>query len=291
MNSALLERYNAQVRGLEDKSIRMLHGVLDSSFNRLVRRVRILARSGAPEADRNAAVLGELRQLIPAARPDKVDAYDRIFRNLFGSASKYGLTTADYLTAYMDPHRERINVSVPIEATVEAVKEARGFLARHGQTFADTSAEIIAKGITEGRPTSLIVTETRERLSVVKSRAVAIVRTETLRAYNRASDQYYTRNKVDHVVFYATSDDRTCKICKARAGKIYKRGTIAVPLHPQCRCYLAPWDLDLDRIDPDYKGARTRHRREVGEAKGGVIDLSDTLIKGMFEAQAPVPVQ
>lgn len=226
----LLERYNSALRRTEDVTITQLNRILDSSFNRLIRRTRIQIRSGKPAADRNVALLQEFRQLVPAFRPDRTDAYDRVLRSLLRTAEGRGLTVARQILR----GRRRIDVSIPLEATVSAAAQARGYLRRHGEQFATTATELVAQGIAEGRPTDAITKDLRLRLGVVKSRADVIARTEALRAYNAASSQYYAANGIDLVMWYATSDDRTCPICNARAGRIYKRASTNAPAHPRC---------------------------------------------------------
>jgi SPP1 gp7 family putative phage head morphogenesis protein len=172
---------------------------------------------------------------------------------------------------------------------VAAAAQAKGYLRRHGETFATTATETVAQAIAEGRPTDDLVNDLRLRLGVVKSRADVIARTEALRAYGSASNTYYAAQGIDLVVSYATADDRTCAICSARAGKVYKRMNIKTPYHPRCRCYLSPWDSNIADIDPDYAAFPEQHRAEV--AKTAKDPLSDDLLRSVFEAQAPVPLQ
>jgi len=287
----LIERYNRALRTAEDGTLRMLNRVLDSSFNNLVRRARIQMRSGAADpAQRNLALLQEFRQLVPAYRPDRTDAYDRIFRNLVQTANRYGLTVADELTGLVQTG-PRIDVSIPIEAAVASAAQAKGFLRKHGETFANTSAELVTRGIVEGRPTDAIVQDMRLRLGVVKSRADAIVRTESLRAYNDASNSYYAAQGIDLVMYYATADDRSCAICAPRAGQIYRRPEIKVPLHPRCRCYLAPWTDNPEDLDPDYAAMQKTHQREVARALATSTREPVSLNKaGVFEQIAPIPL-
>lgn len=288
----LLERYNKLLRTTEDGTIRLLNKVLDQSFNRLVRRTRIHMRAGySVPAQRNLALLQEFRQLIPAYRPDRVDAYDRALRSLLRDASTRGLGVAEQLTQRMAPERPRIDVSIPLDATVAAAAQARGYLRKHGERFATTAAEVVAQGIAEGRPTDAMVQDMRLRLGVVKSRAETIVRTEALRSYNQASNQYYATQGIDLVMYYATADDRSCPLCAPRAGQVYKRKDIRVPLHPRCRCYLAPWDGDLAAIDLDYAASRERHAREVQQALRTQQFAPEALNKAaVFEQIQPIPV-
>ncbi len=287
----LLERYNQLLRTSESGTLTMLNRVLDESFTRLVHRARVHMKAGYTDpAQRNMALLQEFRQLIPVFRPDRTDAYDRILRNLAGTSSRYGLTVADELTGQVKTG-PRIDVSIPIEATHAAAAQAKGYLRKHGEKFAETAAFTVAQGVAEGRPTDTMISDLRSRLGVVKSRAEAIVRTESLRAYNDASNTYYAAQGIELVMYYATADDRACPICAPRAGNIYRRQEIRVPLHPRCRCYLAPWDADIASMDPDYADMRKAHKSEVAQAVKRLGDQPVSLNKAaVFEQIAPVPV-
>lgn len=286
----VVERYNLLLRTTEDGTLRLLNRVLDQAFNRLVRRARVHMRAGyADPAQRNLALLQEFRNLVPAFRPDRVDAYDTLLRNLVGEAGTRGVEVATNLTEQMRPGRPRVDVSIPLEATVAAAAQAKGYLRKHGEAFATTSAEIVAQGVAEGRPNDALVQDMRLRLGVVKSRAETIVRTEALKAYSEASNTYYAAQGIDLVSFYVGADDRACPVCSARAGRIYKRSEIKVPLHPRCRCFLSPWDPELAAVDPKYAAGPSRHRAEV--ARETQNPLSDDLLHAVFEAQVPVPVQ
>jgi SPP1 gp7 family putative phage head morphogenesis protein len=287
----LVERYNDLLRTLEDDTVLMLDRALDAGFHRLVRRARIHMKAGYTDpAQRNLALLQEFRQLIPVFRPDRIDAYDRILRLLLQTAARYGVTVATELGDQVKPG-PRVDVSIPLEATAAAAAQAKGYLRKHGERFAATSAATIAQGVAEGRPTDAMVQDLRSRLGVVKSRAEAIVRTESLRAYNDASNTYYAAQGIELVMYYATADDRACPICAPRAGNIYRRQDIRVPLHPRCRCYLAPWDADIASMDPNYANMRKAHKKEVEQAVQRLGTAPVSLNKAaVFEQIAPVPV-
>lgn len=285
----LLERYNQLLRTSESGTLTMLNRVLDASFTRLVHRARVHMKAGYTDpAQRNLALLQEFRQLVPVFRPDRTDAYDRILRNLVGTSSRYGLTVADELTGQVKTG-PRVDVSIPIEATYAAAAQAKGYLRKHGEKFAETAAFTVAQGVAEGRPTDAMVQDLRSRLSVVKSRAETIARTESLRAFHEASNTYYSAQGIELVSWYVTADDRSCAVCGPRAGKVYRRQDIRLPAHPRCRCMVTPFDADIASMDPDYVNALRNHRREVAEAVKH--PLSDDLVRSVFEVQAPVPVR
>jgi SPP1 gp7 family putative phage head morphogenesis protein len=285
----ILEQYNDALRRTEDVSITQLNRILDAAFNRLIRRTRTQIRNPRPAVDRNLSLLQEFRELVPTFRPDRVDAYDRVLRSLLRSAQGNGISVARDLTEIVRPFGPRIDVSIPLDATVAAAAQAKGYLRRHGESFATTATETVAQAIAEGRPTDDLVNDLRLRLDVVKSRADVIARTESLRAYNTASNQYYASNGIDLVMWYATSDDRTCPICNARAGRIYKRASTNAPAHPRCRCMLSPWDPEIAAADPNYASLPQRHREEVSKvATVGPADLNKAAV---FEQFAPQPLE
>jgi hypothetical protein len=150
----LLEQYNEALRRTEDVSITQLNRILDASFNRLIRRTRVQIRTPRPAVDRNLSLLQEFRELVPAFRPDRVDGYDRVLRSLMRSAQGNGISVARDLTEIVRPGRPRIDVSIPLDATVAAAAQAKGYLRRHGETFATTATETVAQAIAEGRGTS-----------------------------------------------------------------------------------------------------------------------------------------
>jgi SPP1 gp7 family putative phage head morphogenesis protein len=287
----LLEDYNTRLKTTEEEVVQRLNVVLEASFNRLLRRTRIHLRTAYLDpAQRNLAVLQTLRQLIPSVvSPEALDAYDKALRTLIVEGQRLGLLSATSVTSQAMPTRDRIDVALPLDATLAALQQTKRYLARHGERFAELGAQLIAQGVLEGRPTSAMVRDLRERLEVVKSRGETIVRTESLRAYNAAANTYYAAQGIEEVFYYATSDDRTCPICTSRAGLIYKRGTVVVPVHPRCRCYLAPWNADTAQINPDYAAMRTQHREEV--VRSAKVLPSDILSqRSLFESLTPIPL-
>ena len=285
----LIERYNLILKEEESRTIKVLNKALDRSFNRIVRRIRVWLRTeNASKIQRDIAIGRELRGLVTAVHPGKTDEYDKVFSGVLGKAQKAGVDVANALVGQMAGNRPRIDVSIPLEATVAAAKQSHGYLRKHGERFAETTAEIVASGIAEGRSTERMIREMRDRLGVVKSRGDVIVRTESLRAYNEASNSYYAQNGIDQVLYYATADDRSCPICAPRGGKVYNRKDIRVPVHPRCRCYLAPWDPDIAAMDPDYQAAGARHQKEMEDIQ--TIEPVNLSRAGVFEQFAPTPV-
>ena len=281
----LIEAYNTALKNQEQDTINIVNKALDKSFNRLLRRTYAQLRSGQFQtAERNARVL----ELIPPLRPDQSDEYLKQFRRLLSRSTTFGLDLAGQLSKSVT--QSQVSVTVPVEAVTAAARQARGYLEKHGRTFSTTAAEVLAQGIAEVRPTELITKDLRNRLKVTKNRAEVIVRTESLRAHNEASRNYYAQNGIELVMYFATSDDRTCNVCTAQAGNVFKRNAITVPRHPRCRCYLAPYSDDVFEIDPEYDEMRKKHRKEVvSYARSKGVDLSYG--PASFETFGPNPTR
>lgn len=95
-------------------------------------------------------------------------------------------------------------------------------------------------GIAAGKGNGLIAREVRDAIGGTTARAMTIVRTETNRAYREATRQFYT--EAPGVIgwrWLAALDLRTCPICWALHGKIFKTKT-KFGTHPNCRCTLTP---------------------------------------------------
>jgi SPP1 gp7 family putative phage head morphogenesis protein len=281
----LIEAYNTALKNEEQKIIDIVNGSLDRAFNRLLRRTYGQLRSGRFQtAERNARAL----ELIPPLRPDQADEYLSAFQRLLSRSTSFGLDLAGQLSKSVKD--SQVGVTVPVEAVVAAARTARGYLERHGATFSTAAAEVLSQGVAEGRPTEEMTKDLQRRLKVTKSRAEVIVRTESLRAHNEAANAYYTQNGIDLVMYYATTDDRSCPYCTAHAGNIFKRGAIAVPRHPRCRCYLAPYSDNVWEVDPEYDNLRKKHRQEVLRyARNKGVDLSYG--PSVFEELAPIPTR
>lgn len=281
----LIEEYNAALKSQEQQTIDIVNKSLDRAFNRLLRRTYSQIRSGQFQtAERNARVL----ELIPPLLPDRSDGYLVAFRRLLSRSTSFGLDLAAQLSSSVTS--SQIAVTVPVEAVTAAARQARGYLERHGRTFSTAAAEVLAQGIAEGRPTDEITNDLKRRLRLTKVRAETIVRTESLKAHNEASRNYYAQNGIELVIYFATSDDRTCPVCTSQAGNVFKRNAITVPRHPRCRCYLAPYSDDVFDIDPQYDRMRKEHRTEVlryARSKG--VDLSYG--PASFESFAPTPAR
>jgi SPP1 gp7 family putative phage head morphogenesis protein len=68
-------------------------------------------------------------------------------------------------------------------------------------------------------------------------RATLIARTETLRAHNEGRKVFYRQVGITKVRWLIADDERTCKVCRALAGKVFGVDEVkGPPAHAACRC-------------------------------------------------------
>lgn len=98
-----------------------------------------------------------------------------------------------------------------------------------------------------------------------------IMRTEMARAATQADIIKWQNEGVDEVQWNARLESNTCEHCKERDGRVYKikQARDSVPLHPNCRCFLTPYD----RVAEAARGEQARQRQYKDE--NGNYELID----------------
>jgi SPP1 gp7 family putative phage head morphogenesis protein len=100
----------------------------------------------------------------------------------------------------------------------------------------------ITAGFEKGETVSQITKRVKEVTPMAKNKAITIARTETLAAGNAAAKQRYEAAGVEKVEYIAADDGRQCDECDSKHGNIYNIGDApSLPIHPNCRCTLAPY--------------------------------------------------
>jgi SPP1 gp7 family putative phage head morphogenesis protein len=282
---SLVERYNALLRRREDTTIQQMNRALEVAFIELMGRVRRkLGRGAFSSALVQGQLLAELRTLLPAIVPAKQDKYERMYRSLLTYSSEMGVELAQETA--QEARLQTKLASVPLESVYMAARDARKYLAKHGEAFASAASFILQNGLAQGKSIPEMTSDLRKALAIPKARAATIARTESLKASNAAADEFYRQNGIDTVIYYATVDDRTCAFCAPRAGRLYRRADIIVPIHPNCRCYLAPYNPDMsDQLD----SLRAKHRRQTQSAFSATGQAAETG-PAPFEQQVPIPI-
>lgn len=135
--------------------------------------------------------------------------------------------------------------------TIMRRDETVKWLTGSNQKISNDIAEIIQRGISEGKATGVrqlasggypagsIAEELNQYLSGYKSRASTIARTETARNYYHGEQNRYAKAGVRYVQYLAAPD--ACEECLPYAGEVFELGTEPpLPIHPNCRCDYRP---------------------------------------------------
>ena len=98
----------------------------------------------------------------------------------------------------------------------------------------------ISNGILEGKGIYKIQRDLRKTISLTKTRATMIARTEVIRSYTQGAINQYKKVGIKKFRWICSYDERTCERCSSLDGKVFKVGAEQPPLHVNCRCTIAP---------------------------------------------------
>lgn len=120
----------------------------------------------------------------------------------------------------------------------------------------DALRRTLAKGLTQGWGQDKMVREFTRTIAVPHTRAVTILRTESLRVYRETSRATYAANPdvVASWTWCCALDRRSCVACIAMHGTVHPTSE-TLDGHPRCRCAMLPttrpWrSLGVDADDP-----------------------------------------
>lgn len=101
--------------------------------------------------------------------------------------------------------------------------------------------ETIIKGLALGKGQDWYTRQVTRGLALAHSRAVTIMRTETLRVYRETSRQTYAANDalLEGWTWHANLDARTCVACALMDGTLHSNDE-TLDGHPRCRCAMVP---------------------------------------------------
>jgi SPP1 gp7 family putative phage head morphogenesis protein len=243
---ALLEKYNRAIATMEDAAIARLNTAIDQSYRNLERELRekypAIAENGRLTAmQQKILIANDLNEFLQLIKPGQQQEYEQLMTNLLQLSSTTGATLADQLVRAIEPDSPiRQFTGIPIEATALQAQDGVKRLYRHSDDFASRASAIVEQGLIQQWGARRVGDVIRRQLETTKFNAERLARTEVLSALNDAAQQRYEENGIDGVLLIPIADDRTCRLCVARAGLVYTVGKIRVPLHPFCRCMVVP---------------------------------------------------
>jgi SPP1 gp7 family putative phage head morphogenesis protein len=129
-------------------------------------------------------------------------------------------------------------------------------------------ARQIERSIVENSPEGRIADELLGVTGNLRDRALTISMTETHRAARAAALVNYEANAdaVEGWQWSSARDMRTCPLCWAMDGRIFKHGK-PMPAHVRCRCVALPW---LGEIDDYGTGEAAFARRDEEEQRASL---------------------
>lgn len=252
----LIERTNQILQRLEDQAIDRIEAALETSYRQLERQ--ILAKYPQYSADakpdllatqRALLLMDEIKELLPLLNAKLGKQIQQEFKQLLTLASQEGITlSTELMQIQAGESFVESTASIPIETVAIAAEQSYKRLEKHGAEFAGKARALINQGLIQGWGPQRIVPELRRQLGITKGRAQAIARTEVMSAQNQAAQQNYQKNGIEFVQSISTRDDRTCPLCVGRTGNVYKLGTVQVPYHVMCRCFLQSWKREWQEL-------------------------------------------
>lgn len=273
----LVRRFDMALTLLENDAVTRLDGALRLALERLevdARRLYVAGLSETATASiavreaRARLLIQQVRALldITAGSPAD-DAFTLLIRSTYQLGADNALAALSLYEAGLVSLSSTVRAEVLVRATNAAAR-----LAGHGRAFAETAERLIIDGITRGRGWGRVAAELRRETGVTRRAAEAIVRTESIVASDTARRDAYAANDVQYVQRMATMDSRVCGWCANRAGNVYRVEDAPVALHPNDRCYNAPWKPEWQELGltddawfREHRAEAIRRAEEAGE--------------------------
>lgn len=149
-------------------------------------------------------------------------------------------------------------------------------LSRYTPDFRERVTQAVIDGMVRGEGYRAVTIRVREATGILESRAETIARTSVIDASDMARRETYQEAGIDLVQRIATEDDRVCGYCAARAGNVYPVDEAPAVLHPNDRCFNAPFkrewvedglvDEDWFKRHADETIERSKDGRKTGAA-------------------------
>jgi SPP1 gp7 family putative phage head morphogenesis protein len=144
--------------------------------------------------------------------------------------------------AVSNPRLKRNNITISFalnrldQLVIEDLR-ARNFNLVRGatETMKADMLRVISDGIRQQQSTQKIARNLRKTVNKIgKNRSKLIARTEIAYSYNNAISKTYQEAGIKKWQWLAAMGERTCPICEAKHGQIFRWGDEQPPVHPRC---------------------------------------------------------
>ena len=210
------------------------------------------AYSSAEASTKYRAILRDAQQFLP---PEEITAWQRQFTTDLVEALAVGGEAAAALQSIVTGASATFAGANPL-AIRAAVQAATAFMQGESARFRDQIAQIVGEGVARGwgpkRLERQIVgalegttdpTGKTSRMGL-RHRAEVIARSELANAYVKGAIDHNLAEGFSFIRWVAATDERTCRWCLSRHGRIYPADQVIIPAHPQCRCTPVPLPAD-----------------------------------------------
>ena len=178
-----------------------------------------------------------------------------------------------------------------------ATQAATAFMEGEAARFRDQIAQIVSEGVARGYGSKRIERDIRAALEGsgdpngktarigLKRRAEIIARSEIGNAYSKGALEHNLNEGFAYIRWIASTDERTCRWCLSRHGRIFPADRVVIPAHPQCRCTPGPVAAeDVEEQDPVLRDTLLDNAFWRDQHEQGVKNLAKN--EGISEAAA-----
>lgn len=256
----LINKSDIALSKIDDITTKKILNVLKRSSNKLQADIKskwsqALKDSQGQNRDfseaRARVILSQLGDLIKYMESKTIPL---AFENHIGDVTKLELKEAGNIILAYNP-KDLANFVIPIETITNISSNMTARLVDWSKVFSNRAEQVIVDGLINGHGFNRMAGNLAREANILYYRAETIVRTETMNASDFVRRERYKASDIKYVQRIATQDKRLCGWCAARAGNVYKIDDAPQLLHPNDRCYNAPWKqewFDAGLIDNQF---------------------------------------
>lgn len=251
------------------------------------------AYSSAEATTKYRAILRDAQQFLP---PEEIAAWQRSFTTDLVEALSIGGEAAASLQSIVTGAAAQFAGANPL-AIRAAIQAATAFMEGETARFRDQIAQIVGEGVARGWGPKRLERQIVEALEGttdaagktsrmgLRQRAEVIARSELANAYVRGAINHNLAEGFAYIRWVAATDERTCRWCLSRHGRIFLADQVVIPAHPQCRCTPVPLSADdVQEEDPVIRDTLLDGDFWRGEHEAGVKALAKA--EGISEERA-----
>jgi SPP1 gp7 family putative phage head morphogenesis protein len=257
-----------KIYGLEDQELRWLRDRYVEAYKQIMATLPdAYDAEGKPELARRAVLLAqierELNDLMDGLTPELGQAVEDAYRQgYYGrawlldsvtvqewNAARYTVLPSEAIRALLAQDYLGVDdwINLERDKLIDAIKRSLTLSMIQGESMTQARDRLIKElGLTPGQAKGF-------KGSIWH--IMLIVRTEIMRASNLGALTIYEQNQdvLQGWEWVATLDERTCPICGALDGKVFKFGSTQLQppsgSHIGCRCTIVPWLMDTALMD------------------------------------------